>query len=128
MKVLNLIIAIYFIYYINCQTVTDWTDYCGYANSPKSANDCKNRKVEEDGGKCCYVYYSKLEEKGHCYEYDKYKAANIPKLIKINELEEEIYEDHPDYEKTKNERGDYHIDCFSEYIKISLISILLILF
>lgn len=128
MKVLNLIIAIYFIYYINCEGVTDWKDYCGYETSSKSADDCKNRKVSEDGSKCCYVYYSKIEDKGSCMEFDKYKAANIPKLIEISELESEIYEDHPDYKKYKDEKGDYHIDCFSEYIKISLISILLILF
>lgn len=124
MKVLNLIIAIYFICYINCEE-----EYCGeYTTKPKSADDCKKKKVSDESSKCCYVYYSKLEDKGSCTTLDKYELENIGKLIKINELQTEIYEDHPDYKKMKDEQGDYHIDCFSEYIKISLISILLILF
>lgn len=124
MKVLNLIIAIYFIYYVYCEA-----EDCGtYSSQPKSADDCKNKKVSETGSKCCYEYYSKLEDKGGCTVLDKYELENIGKLIKIYELRREIYEDDPEKKKYYDEYGDYHIDCFSAYIKISLISILLLLF
>ena len=128
MKVLNLIIAIYFIYYINCQTATDYKDYCGYEESSTSVDDCKNRKVSKEGSKCCYTLYSKKEKEGWCTTLDKYELDNFGKVMKKHELDKEIYEDDPESQKRYEEYGDYHIDCFSEYIKISLISILLILF
>ena len=134
MKVLNLIIAIYFIYYINCDKIA----YCGSDYdivdgrqvdfSPKSADDCKDRKVSDKYYKCCYEYGSKKEDTGSCLSLDKYQYDSIGKYVKRAELQREIYEDEPETKKSIEEYGDYHIDCFSKYIKMSLFSILLILF
>ena len=135
MKVLCLIIAIYFIYYINCDKIS----YCGSDYdivdgkqvdfSPKSADDCKDRKLYGDKYyKCCYEYGSKKEDKGSCTQLDKYQYDKIGTYVKWLELSREIYEDEPETKKSIEEDGDYHIDCFSKYIKMSLFSILLILF
>lgn len=134
MKILSLIIVICCLYFHYCAKVGSCGDYYDYNDAglpveftPKSADDCKNRKVSDDG-KCCYEYGSKQEDKGRCTPLDKYEYANIGKLIKISELRAEIYEDNAEQKKVYDEYGDPHIDCFSKYIKISLISILLILF
>ena len=134
MKVLSLIIAIYFICYINCDKIS----YCSYKYdivdgrqvdfSPKSADDCKSRTISSDEYKCCYLYGSKKEDQGSCQSLDKYEYDKIGKYVKRMELYREIYEDEPDTKKTIEETGDIHIDCFSKYIKMSLFSILLILF
>ena len=139
MKIFNLILVMYFLFHINCEIKlggcyesynynekNEMVDF-----SPKSSDDCKNRLTEsqkKDGDKCCYEYGSKAKEKGECRLLDKYEYENIGKLIKISKLYEEIYKDDPESKKEYEEYGDSHIDCFSEYIKISLISIILILF
>ena len=134
MKILSLIIALYFICYINCETIKECGDNHDYVDgrevdfSPKSADDCKDRKVSEGNYKCCYSYGSKQKEKGECESLDKYQYEKIGKYIQYLELRGEIYEDKPETKKEMEEYGDIHIDCFSEYIKMSLISFLLLLF
>lgn len=140
MKVFSIIVAICFIYYIDCEIKT----YCTYdfntetyeskKISPTSANDCKDRLSEENRkneDKCCYRYGSKKKDKGTCVEVDKYEYNNFGKYMKIFELRTEIYKDMPKDSSSEEEEediGTLHIDCHSGYIKIGLISLLLILF
>lgn len=139
MKVFSIIVAICFIYYINCETEThceydlDKDTYrYNYDISPKSADDCKNRlsaEEKKDEDKCCYRYGSKKADKGSCYKIDKYQYNNFGKFMKRIELQNEIYKDMPKEESEEGEDyGTLHIDCHSGYIKIGLISLLLILF
>ena len=139
MKILNIIFVMYFLCHINCEiTLGSCSESYNYNEknemvdfTPKSADDCKNRlteKQKKDGDKCCYEYGSKKKEQGDCRHLDKYEYDNIGKLIKISKLYEEIYKDDPESKKEYEEYGDNHIDCFSEYIKMTLISILLIFF
>lgn len=138
MKFLRLLLIICFIYYIKG---SDQEIYCSQTSyydteknkevelSHKSADDCKDRlskseKKSED--KCCYFYGSKQKEKGYCRTLDKYEYANIGKYMKIIELQNEIYKDAPKDDEDDNEDiGDIHIDCYSKYIKLSLIGLVL---
>lgn len=140
MRVLSIILAICFIYYIDCEIqMTGCSSTQDYDKetfktvevSHKSVDDCKNRLTDEnkkDGDKCCYEYGSKKEDKGNCVLLDKYEYENIGKYIKRINLLSEIYEDAPKETSENEDYGTYHIDCHSEYIKIGLISLLLILF
>ena len=139
MKVFSIIVAICFIYYINCETEThceydlDKDTYrYNYDISPKSANDCKDRLTEsnkKDGDKCCYRYGSKKQNEGECFKLNKYEYNNFGKYMKVIELQREIYKDMPKESSEEGEDiGTLHIDCHSGYIKIGLISLLLILF
>lgn len=107
-------------------------DYKKIELSHKSIDDCKDRlsqSEKDEGTKCCYQYGSKQKEKGYCVELDKYEYANIGKYIKRIELQTEIYKDAPK-EKDDDDSGDYgdvHIDCYSQYTKITLIGFLLFL-
>ena len=69
---------------------------------------------------------------------DKYQFKNFKKYWKIQKLEEEIgeleyeiYKDMPASEKGDeeegNDPGDYHLDCSSDYIKLTILCILLFL-
>lgn len=138
MKVFSIIVAICFICYIDCEIET----HCKYDYntetyeykyiSPKSADDCKNRLTAEnkkDEDKCCYRYGSKKQDKGECVKLDKYEYNNFGKYMKIFELQAEIYEDAPKDSSSEDEDiGTLHVDCHSGYLKIGLISLLLILF
>ena len=138
MKVFSIIVVLCFIYYIDCEIEKrcsyDYNTETGEYNyiSPKSADDCKDRLTEsqkKDGDKCCYRYGSKKEDKGDCTKIDKYQYNNFGKYMKIFELETEIYKDAPKEESEEGEDyGTLHIDCHSGYIKMGLISLLLILF
>ena len=155
MKYLRLFLIICFISYIkgeyeiSCSNTYDRENYKYIEFSPKSADDCKDRLSEDDkkeGEHCCYVYDSKKEDKGHCQKYDKYQYENIGKVIKIMKLNADIYEDAPNYDDDDDDDDDYykyyneydeysfdydgkpHIDCYSQYMKLSLIGFLLILF
>lgn len=141
MRVLSIILAICFIYYIDCEIqMTGCSSTQDYDKetlknvevSHKSADDCKNRLTDEnkkDGDKCCYEYGSKKEDKGYCVLLNKYEYENIGKYLKIYDLQAEIYKDMPKSSSSESEDyGTMHIDCHSNYIKIGLISLLLILF
>ena len=98
--------------------------------SQKSADDCKNRKTYTKDDKCCYQYGSKQKEKGECVLIDKYEYENIGKVIKRMKLYVEIYKDAPKEDSDNSgDYGDPHIDCNSQYAKLSLIiGFILILF
>lgn len=138
MKVFSIIVAICFIYYIDCEIEKHCTydfnteTYETKKISPKSVDDCKDRLTEsdkKDGDKCCYRYGSKKQNEGKCTQINKYQYNNFGKYMKIFELEAEIYKDMPKEESEEGEDiGTLHIDCHSGYIKIGLISLLLILF
>ena len=142
MKYLRLFLIICFISYIKseddiyCSQLYYYDENGKKVELPhKSADDCKGRlsKYEKEEGKeyCCYVYGSKKKDKGYCESYDKYQYENIGKVIKTMKLENEIYEDAPDEDDEEDYYdydGDPHIDCYSQYMKLSLIGFLLILF
>lgn len=139
MKIINLVLFICFIYYLNCAVISscyydfDDTTYESKKISPTSADDCKNRGTKEelnDSHKCCYYYGSKDKKKGLCTLIDKYEYENIGKYVKLINLNSEIYKnkkEDKDDDDVKIE-GDIHIDCYSNYIKLSLVVIILILF
>ena len=128
----------------NCSFCADKTEiHCSYSIvtndeypygkhvdiTPKSANDCKDRLTEEnkkDGDKCCYASYKKKDDMNRCTTLNKYEYENFGKYWKSLKLDQEIYKDDPDQKKLFEEYGDYSLDCFSDYIKITL-SILLFL-
>ena len=141
MKSLTIIFVLYCLYYINCADKTEI--HCSYSIvtndeypygkhvdiTPKSANDCKDRLTEEnkkDGDKCCYASYKKKDDMNRCTTLNKYEYENFGKYWKSLKLDQEIYKDDPDQKKLFEEYGDYSLDCFSDYIKITL-SILLFL-
>ena len=138
MKLIGLLLIISFIYYSKGSEQEIYCYQTSYYDteknkevelSHKSADDCKDRlsqseKKRED--KCCYFYGSKQKEKGYCNALDKYEYANIGKYMKIIELQNEIYKDKPKDDKDDSEDiGDLHIDCYSKYIKLSLIGFVL---
>ena len=142
MKVLSIILALCFIYYIDCEIKmygceadqdydTEKKDFVTVSHT--SADDCKNRLTDEDkkdGDKCCYEYGSKKKDKGSCTKLNKYEYAKIGKYMKWLELYSEIYADMAK-ESSSSETEDYgklHIDCHSGYIKTGLVLLLLILF
>jgi hypothetical protein len=140
MKIICLVLFIYCVYYLNCTVISscyydfDDTTYEYKKISPTSADDCKSRGTKDelkDNNKCCYYYGSKDKKKGLCTIIDKYEYENIGKYVKVINLNSEIYknrkEDKDDDDGVKIE-GDIHIDCYSNYIKLSLVVILIILF
>ena len=68
---------------------------------------------------------------------NKYEFENFKKYWKIQKLDEEqsklyreIYKDMPTSERDEDydeDLGDYHLDCYSDYIKLTLLNILLFL-
>ena len=142
MKIISIILVLYCLYYFNCEDKTEI--HCSYSMvindenpygkhvdfSPKSANDCKDRLTEEnkkDGDKCCFESYKKKDSLNRCTTLDKYQYENFGKYWKMLKLQQEIYEDDPEAKKVIEEYGDFSLDCFSNYIKITLLSIILFL-
>lgn len=107
MKALNLVlIALLFSQYI-CDA-DDSTEYCGdEENDPQKAEDCNNRKIDpkfEDGKYCCFVKYNDGTE---CEVFYQEKYDNVKDIVKYDE---EVLS----------------IECGSNYIMISLLSLILL--
>lgn len=143
MKIINIILSLSILYYINCEEKKEV--HCSYTIitndqnpfgkqedfTPKSANDCKDRLTDnnkKDGDKCCYASYKKKDDANRCTTLDKYQYENFGKYFKAIKLEREVYKDEPETKKIIEEYGDYSLDCYSDFIKITLLSILLFLF
>lgn len=146
MRILGLILILCCLYFINgelevtCTSTYDTEKYSNVKYTVNSASDCNSRLSDDEkknGDVCCYAYYSKDSDYKKCKLLDKYQFKNFGKYWKIHKLEEEeaklyaeIYKDMPASEKEKEDSkdlGDYHLDCSSNYIKLTLLSTLLFL-
>ena len=140
MRILSIILVLSCLYYINGEIQTSCTesydtekmDYI-YTYTVNSASDCNSRlsaDEKKNGDVCCYSYYSKSSKYKECELLDKYEFENFEKYWKIQKLRSEIYEDMPASERDEDydeNLGDYHLDCYSDYIKLTLLNILLFL-
>ena len=111
MKALNLVlIALLFSQYI-CDA-DDYTEYCGHEeNDPQKAEDCNNRKISpnsEDGKYCCFI---KDNDGTECEVFSQ-----------------EMYDKVEDLVESAEDAGqkDVSIECGSNYIMISLLSLILL--
>ena len=107
MKALNLVlIALLFSQYI-CDA-DDSTEYCGHEeNAPQKAEDCNNRKISpnsKDGKYCCFV---KLNYGKGCEVFAQDEYDRVEDMVKYAE-------------------EDISIECGSNYIMISLLSLILL--
>ena len=147
MGILKIILVISCLYYINGEIKVSCTESYDtekgtydYKYSPNSASDCNSRLSDSEKKNeyvCCYSYYSKLSDYKRCKLLDKYQFKNFKKYWKIIKLKEEeseiyaeIYKDMPASEREKEDSedpGDYHLDCSSNYLKLTLIATLLFL-
>ena len=147
MRILSIILALSCLCYINgelkltCEHsyFTENGSYV-YEYTVNSASDCNNRlsaDEKKEGDVCCYSYYSKSSKYKSCEKLDKYEFKNFNKYWKkqklyeeAEKLDSEIYKDMPASERDEDydeDLGDYHLDCYSDYIKLTLFSILLFL-
>ena len=109
---------------IYCQDTPDnYKDYCGYEenDSVKDEDNCHNRKLSDGFYRCCFVEYEGT------FEGEKREGKYCIPVTK------EIYDkidDFADAEEKDVEPGDkiddYSIDCASNYIMISLLSLILL--
>ena len=107
MKALNLVlIALLFSQYI-CDA-DDSTEYCGdEENDPQKAEDCNNREIspkDEDGKYCCFMKYNDGTE---CEVFSQDMYDKVEYMVKYDE-------------------DGLSIECGSNYIMISLLSLILL--
>ena len=145
MRILGIILILCCLYFINGElqvscTYSYDTEKGEVKYTVNSASDCNSRLSESEKKNedvCCYEYYSKDSNSKRCQLLDKYKFKNFKKYWKIIKLKEEeseiyaeIYKDMPASEREKEDSedpGDYHLDCSSNYLKLTLIATLLFL-
>ena len=89
---------------------------CGDSTKPSKAEDCNNRELDSGEYRCCFVEY---EVKG----FGEMKACGA--------VTKEQYDDIDDYiDKNEDLLGDtvedFSIDCGSNYIVISILSLILL--
>ena len=97
---------------------------CG-SNEPKAtkASDCHSRKVSKEGAKCCYHNYKyyldgDLKEEQICQEE---KKGNVENFVPV-------YKSKKGYIIAKGGSIDkYDMDCSSNYLYISLLSLMILL-
>ena len=118
-------------------THCDWdedTEYVrnnNYEIKANSASDCKNRLTTDDKkiqSRCCYWYRFEKKDEGYCQLITKEEYENIDKFIKYYNLYDDIYVDEKDeeeYKKYLKKHGILKIDCFSNFLKIGLLSIII---
>ena len=114
MKSIYLLLIALFLVQIKCDEI-----YCGDEDDPKSANDCKNNNKFDPGDDDDFKYC--------CFLEGKRKGQDLKTCWP---LMEESYKKINDYidEMEKNGFSGVSIKCSSYYIKISLLSLILLLF
>ena len=110
-KALNLLL-ISLLLSLNTCTEDDYKQYCeNYEDDPTKPEDCNNRKInpnDEDDKYCCF------EEYGNEKSCGSYSQEAYDKIDDIIEAEEKV-------------TGlDISIDCGSDYIMISLLSLIIL--
>ncbi len=96
---------------------------CGNEDVVRQASDCHSNQKSKEDSKCCYIDYKyyqdgNLEEKKFCQEYKKEKVDNfIP-----------VYKSLKGAITSKGGSIDrYEVNCSSNYLYISLLSIMILL-
>ena len=114
MKIYSIFILVLLITFIH--TDDDDSNYCGSESSPSSAKDCQNHKVPTSMKYCCFVSGKDKngKESKHCIPLSEDSYNNIKKYIE-------------DAEKLSDGGKIKKLDCNSNYLKLSLISLLLFL-
>jgi hypothetical protein len=122
-KTLFLILVILLLSKFYCQV--DYTESdCEKKEGAKKKKDCNGLGVSKNAYKCCYV---KIEGslKGESLDYEGCMEIDKESYDKINDLIEEREKE------IKDEGGKYDIkkyDCNSNYLLISIMSLILLLF
>ena len=113
MKKYIILLCAILIFYVECDKGCEGT-------SASSANDCKNLNLTEaDKDYCCYLHYKSDSGVAKvCTEIAKVSYDNIDEFIDDIEKDEKIVKVNGKVKK---------LDCNSHYLKISLLSLLLIL-
>ena len=113
MKKYTILFCAILIFFVECDKGCEGT-------SASSANDCQNLNItESDKDYCCYMYYKADNgEAKVCTEMAKVSYENIDMFIDEFEKNEKIAKVNGKVKK---------LDCNSHYLKISLLSLLLIL-
>lgn len=116
MKIFTILISILLLIYINTQTVTV-SECLQKGTSGKKTSDCENLKTTIDTNHCCYFKYkSDSGESEGCTEITKDVYDDIKKYIKDSEKEG----DSINFKVKK-------LDCYSSYLTLSLLSLVLLL-
>ena len=112
MKALNLLLIALLLCLYTCDG-DDYSQYCGYEeNDPTKAEDCHNRKINPDNDDDKYCCFEEFGDKKSC---DSYSQEAYDQIDDIIEAEEKV------------SGLDVSIDCSSNYIMISLLSLILLL-
>ena len=109
---------------IYCDTTpADYKNYCGYEEdgTVKDEDNCHNRKLEDGDYRCCFVevegkYQGQKMERKSCLPLTKDEYDKIDDFV---DAQEKIVGE-------GNEIDDFSIDCASNYIMISLLSLILL--
>ena len=109
---------------IYCDTTPDdYKNYCGYEEdgTVKDEDNCHNRKLKDGYYRCCFVevegtFDGKKEEGKLCLPLTKDEYDKIDDFVDAREKDVDA----------GDEIDDYSIDCASNYIMISLLSLILL--
>ena len=114
MKIFTILISILLLIYINTQTISECLQKL---TTGRKTSDCEDLKTTVDSSHCCY-YKTKTDsvETEGCTEVPKASYDDIKKYIK--ELEEQAKS-----AKMKVKK----LDCYSSYLTLSLLSLVLLL-
>ena len=114
MKIFTILVSILLLTYINTDTVSECLQKL---TTGRKTSDCEDLKTTIDSSHCCY-YKSKSDsaEAEGCTEVPKASYDDIKKYIK--DLEEQGKSDNMKVKK---------LDCYSSYLTLSLLSLVLLL-
>ena len=116
MKALYIFAIIVFLWQTNCER-------CIGSSQPTKRDDCISRDLDEGYYKCCYAVTeieNQSEKEIHCAELNKEQYDDINKYIKDSKEEYK--------QRTGKTVKDASVDCNSNYVVISLMSLILLLF
>lgn len=114
MKIIPIFISLLLISSIYCEDEEDDSKYCQGINK-KSVKDCENLKLSSGYKYCCF-YDAKSDE-------GEVKGCMPLKESEYNDIKKYI----EDIEKEEKDVKINKIDCNSNYLKIGLLSLLLLL-
>jgi len=96
---------------------------CGHEDVVGKASDCHSSKKSKDDSKCCYIDYKyykdgKLEENKLCKEYTKEYVDNFVPILKSKKGA---------ITSAGGSIDKFDVDCSSNYLYISLLSLMILL-